>query len=133
MLPEGWKNVGLAKLADKISDGIHTTPEYTDETGLYFINGNNIKNGQISIGSSTKSVSQSEFKKHKKDLNDRTLLISINGTIGNIAYYNNEPVILGKSAAYVNVKSEISKDYIYYFQYLRPFSFVFLLAVVSQR
>jgi type I restriction enzyme, S subunit len=115
MLPDGWKNVGLAKLADKISDGIHTTPEYTDETGLYFINGNNIKNGQISIGSGTKSVSQSEFKKHKKDLNDRTLLISINGTIGNIAYYNNEPVILGKSAAYVNVKSEISKEYIYYF------------------
>lgn len=115
MLPEGWKNTSLMKLADKISDGIHTTPEYADGTGLYFINGNNIKNGRISIGPSTKSVDESEFKKHKKDLTEKTLLISINGTIGNIAFYNGEPVILGKSAAYVNVKTEASKDYIYYF------------------
>ena len=115
MLPEGWKNISLMKLADKISDGIHTTPEYADGTGLYFINGNNLKNGRISIGLSTKSVNESEFKKHKKDLTERTLLISINGTIGNIAFYNGEPVILGKSAAYVNIKNEVSKDYVYYF------------------
>ena len=31
------------------------------------------------------------------------MCVSINGTIGNVAFYNNEPVILGKSACYFNM------------------------------
>jgi len=33
-----------------------------------------------------------------------------------LAFYNNEKVILGKSAAYLNFKSEINRFYYYYFQ-----------------
>ena len=41
-------------------------------------------------------------------------MISINGTLGNIAKYNNEKIILGKSACYVNVKDEYNVDYVYF-------------------
>lgn len=41
-------------------------------------------------------------------------MVSINGTLGNVATYKNEKVILGKSACYFNVKKEINKDYIRY-------------------
>lgn len=39
-------------------------------------------------------------------------ILSINGTLGNIAYYNNEPIILGKSACYISLSKDISKEYV---------------------
>ena len=47
-------------------------------------------------------------------MNDRTILVSINGTLGNVGTYNNEKVILGKSACYFNVKPNIDKNFIKY-------------------
>jgi len=41
--------------------------------------------------------------------------MSINGTIGSVSVYNNEPVVLGKSVAYFNINSEkLTKEYLYY-------------------
>ena len=40
--------------------------------------------------------------------------MSINGTIGNIAFYNNEKIVLGKSACYFNVAIEDLKKYFFY-------------------
>lgn len=39
-------------------------------------------------------------------------MLSINGTIGNLAYYNNELVMLGKSTAYLKAKN-IKKEFLY--------------------
>jgi type I restriction enzyme S subunit len=47
-------------------------------------------------------------------LNDRTILVSINGTLGNIAFYNSEKVILGKSACYFNIIESVDKRFIRY-------------------
>ena len=105
----------LESLCSKIGDGIHGTPVYDDDGDYYFINGNNLVNGKIVIKEDTKKINEIEYEKNKRDLNDRTLLISINGTIGNIARYNNEPVILGKSACYINLKSDVNIDYIRYY------------------
>jgi len=95
-----------------LGDGLHGTPEYTPNTGCYFVNGNNLKNGLIVIKHETKTVSLDEREKHKKKLNDRTILVSINGTIGNVAFYGNENIILGKSACYFNLSKFIYKQYI---------------------
>ena len=40
--------------------------------------------------------------------------MSINGTIGNLAIYNNESIVLGKSACYINVKEEVDVLFIFY-------------------
>jgi len=115
MIPEGWELRQLYDLSSKISDGLHSTPNYVESSDYFFINGNNLKNGHIVIGKTTKCVSKEEAKKHKKELSDRTILMSINGTIGSLAYYQGENVILGKSAAYINLKDSVNKDFIYYF------------------
>ena len=81
---------------------------------MYFINGNNLENGHINIKSNTKRVSTEEAAKYRKPLNDRTILVSINGTIGNVGKYNNENCILGKSACYFNVAEDFDYDFIYY-------------------
>ena len=110
--PTSWSWARLSSITSILGDGIHGTPEY-DATGtVYFINGNNLSNGSIEIKADTKKVSEQEAEKHKRLLNSTTVLVSINGTLGNVAFYNGENVILGKSACYFNLMGNIDKQYI---------------------
>lgn len=111
-LPEGWVWTRLGGLVSILGDGIHGTPNYTKDGECFFVNGNNLDNGKIVIRENTKRVSEKEREKYKKELNDRTILVSINGTLGNVAFYNNEKIMLGKSACYFNLLNEIDKNYI---------------------
>ena len=111
-----WKELSLIEISKKIGDGMHATPKYVDNSNYYFINGNNLDNKNIVINEDTKCVPLEEYEKHKINFKN-TILISINGTIGNLAYYNSETVILGKSAAYINLNENINKEFI--FNYLQ--------------
>lgn len=110
--PEGWDWVRLQDLVYLLGDGLHGTPEYTPNEKYYFVNGNNLKNGSIVIKDETKTVAQDQYDKYKKMLGENTVLVSINGTLGNVAFYNNEDVVLGKSACYFNLAADIYKHYI---------------------
>ena len=111
-LPKGWVWTTVGEITSIIGDGLHGTPQY-DLTGRYFfINGNNLANRKIIIKEDTKRVSDEEYIKYRKVLNESTILVSINGTIGNVGTYNGEKVILGKSACYFNLLPFIFKDYI---------------------
>ncbi len=113
--PMGWEYKKLNDLVTKLGDGLHGTPVYSENGEYYFINGNNLQQGVIEFNSTTKKVSHDEFVKHKKELNETTMLVSINGSIGKVAFYNGEKIILGKSACYFNVEeSLINKMYLFY-------------------
>ena len=109
---DGWEHKKILDLSTKLGDGLHGTPKYTNNGEYHFINGNNLSDGYIVIKEKTKSVSKEEYYKHKKNLNDRTILVSINGTLGNVAFYRDEKVILGKSACYFNLKADVNKDFV---------------------
>ena len=111
---EEWKEYKLKDVTSVLGDGIHGTPKYDENGAVFFINGNNLENGKIIIKENTRRVSVEESIKHRKPLTDRTILVSINGTLGNVARYNGEPCILGKSACYFNVKEEFDLIFIYY-------------------
>ena len=113
---KSWECSILEKLSKKIGDGIHSTPSYDDNGTFYFINGNNLNGGKIVITSSTKRVSEKEaYKNNAENLEANSILMSINGTIGNVALYHNEPIMLGKSACYINSKDNIDKNYLFYY------------------
>jgi len=120
-----WMTARLEEFCNRISDGIHATPVYDDAGQYYFVNGNNLVNGKIEIDDNTKRVSREEYVKHKRDLDDRTILMSINGTIGNLACYGNEKVVLGKSACYINVTKQVEKAFIYNTLQLRSIKYFF--------
>lgn len=109
-----WKEVILRDVVSILGDGLHGTPQYDDNGEYYFINGNNLSDGKIVIKEGTKKANKEEYEKYKKDLNDQTIFVSINGTLGNVALYNNEKCILGKSACYFNVLKEVDKHFIKY-------------------
>ena len=110
---QGWDVAELNSVCDGIGDGLHGTPEY-DENGDYpFINGNNLMNGIIEITPVTKMVDEATYKKYYIELSDNAILLSINGTLGKLAFYNGEEVMLGKSACYCNLKSTINREFVY--------------------
>ncbi len=109
-----WRQVSLLEVTSALGDGLHGTPEYDSNGDYFFINGNNLSNGKIIFNDSTKRVSAVEAKKHRKNLTDRTILVSINGTLGNVAFYAGEKVVLGKSACYFNVVEGVDKYFIRY-------------------
>ena len=111
-IPATWEWCRLLSIVSLLGDGIHGTPEYSEGGSVYFINGNNLFDGQILIKPDTKTVSKEEAVKHSRLLNESTVLVSINGTIGNIAFYSGENVILGKSACYFNLLNGIERKYI---------------------
>ncbi len=109
-----WEIVRLKDVTSILGDGLHGTPVYDEAGTYYFINGNNLNKGKIELNENTKKTTKAEYLKHKKDLNERTILVSINGTLGNVALYNGEPVILGKSACYFNVLENVNKIFVRY-------------------
>ena len=111
-IPATWEWCRLLSIVSLLGDGIHGTPEYSEGGSVYFINGNNLFDGQILIKPDTKTVSKEESVKLSRLLNESTVLVSINGTIGNIAFYSGENVILGKSACYFNLLNGIERKYI---------------------
>ena len=107
-----WNTVKLNDVCYGIGDGLHGTPEY-DEYGDYpFINGNNLKNGMIEITQSTKMVNEDIYRKYFIKLTENTILLSINGTLGNLALYNGEKVVLGKSVCYCNLIPDINRIFV---------------------
>ena len=113
MIPKEWEVKELKVLCNSIGDGLHGTPSYESNTELYFINGNNLDNGVINL-SNAEEISEISYQKNKIDLSEKTLFLSINGTIGNVAFYNGEQILLGKSAAYINTR-DINKYFLMYY------------------
>ena len=107
-----WEQRKFSEGVSEIGDGLHGTPIYCEDGNVYFINGNNLVDGKIVISAETKKVNESQQSTADKSLDDITILMSINGTIGNLAYYSGERLMLGKSAAYIKV-SEFDKRFVY--------------------
>ena len=114
-IPEHWRTLRLSRLSTKIGDGLHGTPQYVDRSPYHFINGNNLVHGFIHIKSSTRCVGEDQFRRYRVPLDDSSLLMSINGTIGSVALYRGESIILGKSAAYINCGMELARLYLFFF------------------
>ena len=108
-----WNVESLEDVCDGIGDGLHGTPEYDDEGEYPFINGNNLINGAIEITPATKKVNAETYRKHYIGISKNAILLSINGTLGKLAYYNGEEVVLGKSACYCNLKPGINREFVY--------------------
>lgn len=104
----------IGDFVEEYGDGIHGTPKYSSKGKYAFINGNNLDNGQIVISDDTLRIDEDEYNKIKRPLSDKTILISINGTLGKIAFYNGEKVALGKSACYINLKDINYKSFMRY-------------------
>ena len=108
-------NLAQAVFYDMFGDPVENlqgTQQY-DPNGLYaFINGNNLIDGRITITDRTLFVNDAEAQKIFITMDTNTILLSINGTLGKTAIYNNEKIVLGKSACYCKLKDVLSAKFV---------------------
>lgn len=109
-----WREVKLQDIALELSDGLHKAPVFYPDGEYIFVNATNIENGRIVEKDPSKKTSLEEFLKYGVELTNRTILYSIDGTIGNIAKYRGEKCLLGKGACYITLNDSVDVDYIYY-------------------
>ena len=109
-----WEQRKLGDVTSNIGDGLHGTPKYDDSGEYYFINGNNLNGYKVIIDNETKKVPEDQLSNDDRKLNENSILMSINGTIGTLARYNGEKIMLGKSVSYIN-PSDIDRNYLYYY------------------
>ncbi len=67
-----WESDTLNNLSYKIGDGLHGTPEYINDSDIFFINGNNLIDGKVQINETTKKVSNTIYKQNDKQLGENT-------------------------------------------------------------
>lgn len=113
-IPEHWEISKLKYHAVRIGDGLHGTPVYDDQGEYHFINGNNLGDISIRFNEKTNKINKAEFISHGQKIGGNTILVSLNGTIGNVSIYNNEKIMLSKSAGFINLKNNIETLYVYY-------------------
>ena len=116
------KEVTFRDIAVELSDGLHAAPKFFPEGEYIFVNAKNIVNGRIVDVDPNKKTSYEEYLKYKIDLDKNTILYSIDGTIGNVAKYRGEKVVLGKGACYIKLKPEVDSDYIFFYLQSPQFS-----------
>lgn len=109
---KGWEVKKLGEVCREVGDGLHGTPRYDPNGKIAFINGNNLINGKITITEKTLFVNDKEAKKIHIELDTNTVLLSINGTLGKTAIYNNENVVLGKSACYCKLTNQLNVKFV---------------------
>lgn len=106
--------VRLEDIATDLSDGLHKAPVFVKGGEYIFVNATNLENGHIVDKDQEKHTTYEEYLKYGIPLTERTILYSIDGTIGNIARYHGEKCVLGKGACYITVKNDVDVDYVYY-------------------
>lgn len=113
-IPQHWSVIKFKYISDAIGDGLHSTPEYDADGDYYFLNGNNIGAETLVFKENTDRLNEVEFHKYKPvNINDRTILITLNGaTYGKTSFYNSEKVLLGKSAGYITLKNGENKHFV---------------------
>ncbi len=108
------RTVSLEEITTELSDGLHKAPVFTTNGEYLFVNAKNLVNGYIVDVDPEKHTSFEEYCKYKSPVGERTILYSIDGTIGNLAKYRGEKCVLGKGACYINVRNDVDLDYVYY-------------------
>jgi type I restriction enzyme S subunit len=117
-LPKNWEVKKLSEIADKITDGTHHTPTYT-ETGIPFISVKDIRDQKVYFDN-CKYISAAEHEELIKRCNpeEGDLLITKSGTIGRLAIVPKVDFSLFVSVALIKLqknKRNINQKWMLYF------------------
>lgn len=107
-----WEQRKLEDICD-VRDGTHSSPKYFDN-GFPLVTSKNLRDGVIDL-SDVQLISKKDYleinKRSKVDLND--ILMSMIGTIGNLALIKEEPTFAIKNVALIKSTDKVKMDYLF--------------------
>lgn len=116
-IPSGWILSKFKFISNEIGDGLHGTPNFDESGDIYFLNGTNIGKEKLIFKDDTDRINSLEYEKYKHPLLSKyTIFIALNGaTYGKTSFYNNEKVLLGKSAGYITFEENQNIHFLRYY------------------
>jgi len=108
-----YKNKYLSDISLLIKDGTHSTHENYDN-GIPLLSAKDINNNKINIPEDCRRISFQDFNKIYKNysLEKNDILLTIVGSIGRTALYNNENVAFQRSVATIRINNQNNSNYI---------------------
>ncbi|WP_457644721.1 restriction endonuclease subunit S [Persephonella sp.] len=85
-----WIEIKIVERTSLIKDGTHVTHKESPNSGYYLLSAKNIKDGKIVLTDNEREISRNDFNQifNSYKLKKGDILLSIVGTIGNVAIYN---------------------------------------------
>lgn len=118
LLNKGWKIKKAKDICTLIKDGTHGS--YNDsEDGIPLLSAKDIKEGLIQIEGNPRLINKFDFESIHKNyrLQDDDILVTIVGTVGNIAIIKNyaNQYTFQRSVGILRFQKDIDKDFLYYY------------------
>lgn len=118
LLPTNWRLLKAKQICDLIKDGTHGTHKNVED-GHLLLSAKDIVNGEISIASNPRVISNEEYIKiHKNyELKNDDLLVTVVGSIGGVAIIKDYDgsYTFQRSVAIMRFKNDINSDFIYHY------------------
>ena len=115
MMKSDWKKCKLSDIAD-VRDGTHNSPKEVATGGVPLVTSRHISNGKVDL-SNTYNISIEDFNainlRSKVDRGD--ILISMIGTVGQIAYVTEDPQYAIKNVGLIKPNDINISKYLYYY------------------
>lgn len=111
-----WEEKRLGEICSLIKDGTHGTHPNTLGGGYRLLSAKNIKNGKVRIDASDREISVGEYEKiHSSyELHSNDILLSIVGTIGNVALFDGRKnIAFQRSVAFFRLQKDLP-GFVYY-------------------
>jgi type I restriction enzyme, S subunit len=112
-LPSEWQMVSIEKIANKVTDGEHITPERS-ESGILLLSARNVQNGYLSL-KDVDYIPEHEYQRIIKRCHPEygDVLISCSGTIGRVCIVpQNIRFTLVRSAALIKPSDKINASFL---------------------
>jgi type I restriction enzyme, S subunit len=112
-LPSEWRMVSIEKIANKVTDGEHITPERS-ESGVLLLSARNVQNGYLSL-KDVDYIPEHEYQRIIKRCHPEygDVLISCSGTIGRVCIVpQNTRFTLVRSAALIKPSDKINASFL---------------------
>ena len=115
MQKSDWKKCKLSDIAD-VRDGTHDSPKQETSGGFPLVTSRHISNGKVNLND-TYNISEKDFNainiRSKVDRGD--ILISMIGTVGQIAYVDEIPIYAIKNIGLIKPNKLDSSKYLFYY------------------
>ena len=113
-----WEETSLCDVCCQITDGVHNSVSDTINGGFYLLSCKNIKNGQLSIGTTEREIDAETFNKLRKrtKLDKGDILLTSVGTIGELFLLMFEPhnIEFQRSVAIIKPNNDYVSSYFLY-------------------
>jgi type I restriction enzyme, S subunit len=117
-VPESWEKAAASEVFERVTDGTHDTPQ-KQTSGHPLVTSKALKDGRVLLSEASYLISNDDFTEiaRRSGVGIGDILFSMIGTVGEVAFVENEPTYAIKNVGLFKCKDKsVSRFCFHYFQ-----------------